>query len=76
MIKLIYGEKGTGKTRTLVEKANAMAKANYGNVVFIEDSKQSMYDLVRDIRFINIRDFRFRRRWINWLYLRNNCTEL
>ncbi|NMB97597.1 MAG: ATP-binding protein [Clostridiaceae bacterium] len=57
MIKLIYGEKGTGKTRTLVEKANAMAKANYGNVVFIEDSKQSMYDLVRDIRFINIREF-------------------
>jgi len=57
MIKLIYGEKGTGKTRTLVEKANAMAQGNYGNVVFIEDSKQSMYDLVRDIRFINILEF-------------------
>lgn len=57
MIKVIYGEKGTGKTRTLVDKANEMIKDNYGNIVFIEDSKQSMYDLARDIRFINIREF-------------------
>ncbi|HHV96407.1 MAG TPA: ATP-binding protein [Clostridiaceae bacterium] len=57
MIKLIYGEQGTGKTRTLVERANAMAQGNYGNVVFIEDSKQSMYDLVHEVRFINILEF-------------------
>lgn len=57
MIKIVYGEKGSGKTRKLIEKANEIAKDNYGNIVFIEGSNQSMYKLKRDIRFINITEF-------------------
>ncbi|HOJ10643.1 MAG TPA: hypothetical protein PK733_08630 [Clostridiales bacterium] len=57
MIKVIYGEKGTGKTRILVESSNVMAERNYGHVVFIEDSNQSMYKLIHKVRFINISEF-------------------
>ena len=57
MIKVIYGGKGTGKTRSLVESANNMAQGNYGNVVFVEDSNQSMYKLVHEVRFVNILEF-------------------
>ena len=57
MIKVIYGGKGTGKTRFLVDSANAMAQGNYGNVAFIEDSNQSMYKLIHEVRFINILEF-------------------
>lgn len=57
MLKVIYGGNGTGKTRTLVEMANEVAKGQYGNVVFVEDSNQSMYKLAREVRFVNLLEF-------------------
>ncbi|MGI6669547.1 MAG: hypothetical protein ACOX4M_09335 [Acetivibrionales bacterium] len=57
MIKVIYGPKGTGKTKTLVEAANEMARHAKGTVVFIDDSKQLIFSLDRKIRFVNVSDF-------------------
>ena len=35
MLKLMIGVKGTGKTKTLIEKVNSAAAASHGNVVCV-----------------------------------------
>jgi AAA+ ATPase superfamily predicted ATPase len=57
MIKVIYGEKGTGKTKILVGAANDLAVERKGDVVFIDDSNQLIYDLKHEIRFVNVADY-------------------
>jgi len=57
MIKVIYGEKGMGKTKLLVDTANKLAVSSSGDIVFIDDSNQLIYDLKREIRFINASEF-------------------
>lgn len=57
MIKIIYGSKGTGKTKLLIEAANANAKDAKGLSVFITDNKRCMYDVARNVRFIDITDW-------------------
>lgn len=57
MVKVIYGKKGMGKTKILVEEANKLAEKGHGDVVFIDDSNELMYDLKHEIRFINVSDF-------------------
>ena len=36
MVNLLTGPKGSGKTQTMIEQANAQAKRCNGNVVFIK----------------------------------------
>ena len=57
MIKLIYGPKGEGKTKQLIQEANAEAKNAKGLSVFITDTKRYMYDLAREVRFIDVTDW-------------------
>lgn len=57
MIKIIYGPKGTGKTKQLIQAANADAQNAKGLSVFITDNKRCMYDLSRSIRFIDLQDY-------------------
>lgn len=57
MIKIIYGEKGTGKTKQLITAANDNAKDAKGLSVFITDNKRCMYDVARNIRFIDVTDW-------------------
>lgn len=57
MIKIISGPKGTGKTKLLIQVANANAKEAKGLSVFITDNKRCMYDLAREIRFIDVKDY-------------------
>lgn len=57
MIKVYYGKAGMGKTKAMVEQANLLAAESKGDVVFIDDSSQLMYDLKHKIRFINISEF-------------------
>ena len=57
MIKIIYGEKGTGKTKQLINAANDNAKNAKGLSVFITDNKRCMYDVNRNIRFIDVTDW-------------------
>ncbi len=53
MIGVIFGEKGTGKTKQLLELANKTAKETKGSIVFIDNDNSYMYDLSTSIRFIN-----------------------
>ena len=57
MIKVIYGAKGTGKTKLMIEAANAAVKEAKGHLIFITDSKRGMYDLERDVRFIDTSEY-------------------
>ncbi len=57
MIKVIYGQKGMGKTKTLIDTANKLSQEARGNVVFVDYTSQLMYDLNREIRFVNTSDF-------------------
>ena len=57
MIKVIYGAKGTGKTKMMIDAANATVPVAKGHMIFITDSKRGMYDLEREIRFIDITEY-------------------
>lgn len=57
MIEIIASEKGSGKTKSLIKKANDAVLNTDGNIVFIDDDKRHMYDLKRDIRFVDTTDF-------------------
>ena len=57
MIKVIYGSKGTGKTKMLIDAANTAVANAKGHLIFITDTKRYMYDLERDVRFIDVSDY-------------------
>ena len=57
MIKVIYGAKGTGKTKQMIDAANAAVNEAKGHLIFITDSKRYMYDLEREVRFIDTSEY-------------------
>ena len=58
MIKLLIGEKGTGKTKSLLEKVNNALSVAKGNVVFISNNTSSnMYDISSKVRMADTSDF-------------------
>ena len=57
MIKVIYGAKGTGKTKMMIDLANEQVKEAKGHLIFITDSKRGMYDLEREVRFIDTSEY-------------------
>lgn len=57
MIKIICGPKGTGKTKQIIQAANGNLKQAKGLSVFITDTKRYMYDIDRNVRFIDVSDY-------------------
>ncbi len=57
MVQLLAGEKGSGKTKVLLEKANAAAGVSDGNIVFLDLDNSHMYELKNNIRLINVSDY-------------------
>ena len=57
MIKVIYGEKGTGKTKMMIDSANEAVKEAKGHLIFLTDNKRCMYDLEREVRFIDVSEY-------------------
>ena len=53
MIQVIYGAKGTGKTKIIVDQANAYAKDAKGVVVYIDRSNHRLHDLHRSVRLVD-----------------------
>ena len=64
MVEIICGEKGKGKTKHLLDKANTAIKDAQGNVVYLDKSQKHMYELSNKVRLINVSD-----------YLISNCDE-
>ncbi len=57
MIKVYYGPKGTGKTKSMVEAANELSVHSRGEVVYIHNSDQLMYHLSHKVRFTNADEY-------------------
>lgn len=57
MIQLIFGPKGTGKTKQIIETANAEAGAAKGDIVFIDKDNRKMYELARGIRLVDSAEY-------------------
>jgi hypothetical protein len=57
MLQIIAGEKGKGKTKILLDKANADIKTAKGSVVYLDKNGQHMYELNNKIRLINVSDY-------------------
>lgn len=57
MVKLLIGHKGTGKTKQMVDMANASLDAVNGSVVFINKNQRLTYDLKYRIRVVCMEDF-------------------
>ena len=57
MVQIIAGRKGKGKTKHLLDMANAAIKGANGTVVYLDKSAQHMYELNNRIRLINVNEF-------------------
>ena len=57
MIQVILGDKGSGKTKRLIDLTNEALKSEHGNILFIDDDKRYMYDLRHEIRFVDASEY-------------------
>ena len=57
MIRVILGEKGTGKTKMLIESVHRAVESEKGNVVFINNGAQHTTDLSHKIRMVDTSEF-------------------
>ena len=57
MIHIVFGEKGSGKTKRILEIANQAAEQAKGSVVFIDEDDRYMYDLNLSVRFVNATEY-------------------
>ena len=60
MIQVIYGKKGSGKTKRILDMANQAVDEQHGDVVFVDDDNRYMYDLRHEVRFVNAGEFNMR----------------
>lgn len=57
MVQIIAGRKGKGKTKHLLDKANAAIKDAKGSIVYLDKSSKHMYELSNKIRLINVNEY-------------------
>jgi hypothetical protein len=53
MVKIITGNKGTGKTKILIDKINNAAKSTDGYVVCVDKGEKLRYDIGHDVRLVD-----------------------
>lgn len=58
MIRILYGERGSGKTERLINMANAELKEAKGHVVFISRDNRYMLNINHAIRYIDASEYR------------------
>ena len=54
MVKIVYGAKGSGKTKRIIDMANESIESVAGNIVFITDTNRYMFDVKYQIRALNV----------------------
>lgn len=57
MLRVIFGEKGAGKSKRIIEEANALLKTAKGNIVYIDDDKSHTREIHYSIRFIDASEY-------------------
>jgi predicted AAA+ superfamily ATPase len=56
-MKIIYGPKGTGKTKAIIDQANEASIEAKGHVIFITDTKKYSPDIKLQIRLLDVTGF-------------------
>ena len=57
MVKIITGNKGSGKTKVLIEAIHEAEKKSNGNVVAIQKGSSLNTDITYKVRLVNIEDY-------------------
>ena len=57
MIQVFCKEKGSGKTKALINLANSKANTTKGNLVYVDDDTRVLLRIDKKIRFICSKDF-------------------
>ncbi len=57
MIKLVVGLKGSGKTKTLIERANSAAEETKGSVVCIEKGDKLIHEIKYQVRLVDTDEY-------------------
>lgn len=58
MLNVIYGKKGSGKTKRMIRLANESLSGKSGDIIFMDYGSKHMYDLSHEIRFIDVENFK------------------
>ncbi|MBO5776609.1 MAG: hypothetical protein J6R35_04485 [Clostridia bacterium] len=56
MILIIYGSKGSGKTKKIIDQANSSIAKELGDIVFISDTSRYIREIKYQIRFTNSKE--------------------
>lgn len=57
MITLIYGAKGSGKTKRIINAVNDAALVSKGDVVYITDNAKHSIEIKHTVRFVDAKEF-------------------
>lgn len=57
MVKLIMGETGTGKTKTIIDLVNDAVAKEKGSVVCIAKGNKLTFDITHDARLVDVTDY-------------------
>jgi len=57
MITLICGEKGSGKTKRLIDEANKASMSAKGDVVYVTDNPKHSIEVKHTVRFVNTKEY-------------------
>ena len=57
MLKLVLGAKGKGKTKYILDTANAEAQSSDGVVIYLDKNSKHIFELDKTIRLINVREY-------------------
>ena len=57
MITLIYGEKGTGKTKQLIDAANKASLSAKGDVVYVTDNAKHSLEIKHTVKFVDSKEY-------------------
>ena len=57
VIQIIFGKKGSGKTKRILDMANEVAKEAKGDVLFVDDDRKYTLSLKPQVRFIDASEY-------------------
>lgn len=57
VIQIIFGKKGSGKTKRILDMANASIQEAKGNVLFVDDGRSYTINLKPQVRFIDASEY-------------------
>ena len=68
LIQVIAGNKGSGKTKRLIDMTNKASQESHHDIVFIDDDNRYMFDLRHEVRFVNAGNTSWKTTRCSWAF--------